>query len=291
MRPFIYQSRINGSIIYSFLGKRGLIVYLAALKKGAIRAAHPYHVIYRELPPPPPEVVWDNCTQYEKNELDKIQNKAARIVTGTTKLVSIRALYEEVKWDTLEERRRKHKLALFYKMANGLSPPYLSSLTPLPRASSYNLRNTNNIQTIHARTNQQYNSFLLSKIRDWNNLTLDVRNSDSLYRFKRNLNNNDRFVPKYFYSGIRKLQILHTRLRTGCSSLNHDLFVKHITTRLFVFVEILKTLKRIDLNITISRYTQVTLQGILFGSSTLPINANKAIFKAVHKYIKESKRF
>ena len=37
-----------------FLGKRGLIVYLAALKKGAIRAAHPYHVIYRELPPPHP---------------------------------------------------------------------------------------------------------------------------------------------------------------------------------------------------------------------------------------------
>ena len=40
--------------LYSFLGKKGLIVYLAALKKGAIRAAHPYHVIYRELPPPPP---------------------------------------------------------------------------------------------------------------------------------------------------------------------------------------------------------------------------------------------
>ena len=27
--------------------KRGLIVYLAALKKGAIRVAHPYYVIYR----------------------------------------------------------------------------------------------------------------------------------------------------------------------------------------------------------------------------------------------------
>ena len=51
MGPFIYQSRKNGSVIYSFLGKRGVIVYLAALKKGAIRAAHPYHVIYRELPP------------------------------------------------------------------------------------------------------------------------------------------------------------------------------------------------------------------------------------------------
>ena len=249
------------------------------------------------------DVVWDNCTQYEKNELDKIQNEAARIVTGTTKLVSIRALYEEVKWDTLEERRRKHKLALFYKMVNGLSPPYLSSLIPLPRASSYNLRNTNDIQTIHARTDQYYNSFLPSVIRDWNNLTLDTRNSDSLYSFKRNLNNNDRFVPKYFYSGIRKLQILHTRLRTGCSSLNHDLFVKHITDSPLCFCGDTENTEhyflscplyqnqRIDLNIAISRYTQVTMQVILFGSSTLPLHANKAIFEAVHKYIKESKRF
>ena len=214
------------------------------------------------------DVVWDNCTQYEKNELDKIQNEAARIVTGTTQLVSIRALYEDVKWNTLEERRRKHKLALFYKMVNGLSPPYLSSLIPPPRSSSYNLRNTNNIQTIHARTNQYYNSFLPSVIRDWNNLTLDVRNSDSLYRFKRNLNNNDIFVPKYFYSGIRKLQILHTRLRTGCcSSLNHDLFVKHITDSPLCFCGDTENTEhyflscplyqnqRIDLNITSSRYT------------------------------------
>ena len=48
---------------YSFLVKRGLNVYLAALKKGAIRAAHPYHVIYRELPPPvtppPPRLTTD----------------------------------------------------------------------------------------------------------------------------------------------------------------------------------------------------------------------------------------
>ena len=33
MEPFIYQSRKNGSVIYSFLGKGGLIVYLAALKR------------------------------------------------------------------------------------------------------------------------------------------------------------------------------------------------------------------------------------------------------------------
>ena len=35
------------------------------------------------------DVVWNNCTQYESNELDKIQNEATRIVTGETKLGSI----------------------------------------------------------------------------------------------------------------------------------------------------------------------------------------------------------
>ena len=39
-----------------FVEKRGPIIYLAALKKGAIRHAHPYYAIYRKLPAhPPPE--------------------------------------------------------------------------------------------------------------------------------------------------------------------------------------------------------------------------------------------
>ena len=61
------------------------------------------------------DIIWDNCTQYEKNELDKIQNEAARIATGTTKLISIHALYSEIRWDTLQHRRNNHKLTLFYK--------------------------------------------------------------------------------------------------------------------------------------------------------------------------------
>ena len=37
-----------------FVEKRGPVIYLAALKKGAIWHAHPYYAIYRKLPPPPP---------------------------------------------------------------------------------------------------------------------------------------------------------------------------------------------------------------------------------------------
>ena len=44
----------NGAIHILFVEKRGPIIYLAALRKGAIRHAHPYYAIYRKLPPPPP---------------------------------------------------------------------------------------------------------------------------------------------------------------------------------------------------------------------------------------------
>ena len=41
------------------------------------------------------DVVSNNCTQYESNELDKIQNEAARIVTPATKLAPIDTLHTE----------------------------------------------------------------------------------------------------------------------------------------------------------------------------------------------------
>ena len=68
------------------------------------------------------DVVWDNCTQQEKHEIEKIQLEAARIATGTTKLVSVQKLYDEIGWETLDVRRRKHKLVLFYKMYNDIAP-------------------------------------------------------------------------------------------------------------------------------------------------------------------------
>ena len=177
------------------------------------------------------DVIWDNCTQYEKNELDKIQNEAARIATGATKLVSLGALYKETQWDSLGKRRENHKLTLFYKMIYNFTPPYLSSLVPQPvsNLSRYNLRNSNDVQIIDARTNQYYNSFLPSAVRSWNNLPVAAKESDSVNSFKRFLNQNKTPVPKYYYTGSRKAQILHTRLRTNCSSLNMDLFLKNIS--------------------------------------------------------------
>ena len=66
----------------------------------------------------------------KKNDLDKMQNEAARIATGATKLVSLNALSKEICWESLEQRRQNHRLTLFYKIFYNNTPLYLSSLVP-----------------------------------------------------------------------------------------------------------------------------------------------------------------
>ena len=56
--------------------------------------------------------------------------EAAQISIGATKPISVQKLYEETGWEPLIIRRRKHKLVLFSKMYNHLTPPYLSSIVP-----------------------------------------------------------------------------------------------------------------------------------------------------------------
>ena len=74
--------------------------------------------------------VWDNCSTECKAQLEAIHNKAARIVSGATKLGKIEKLLAEVGWETLQERRNKHKLVIFFKILNGLTPSYLHDLLP-----------------------------------------------------------------------------------------------------------------------------------------------------------------
>ena len=132
------------------------------------------------------DVIWDNCTPYEKNELDKSPKKAARITTGTTKLVSLDKLYKEVGWQTLHRRRHNHKITLFYKMFNQLTQVYLSSLIPqqVNDFSHQNIRNSNDNHTIRSNTSLYHNSFIPSTLRQWNSLPVEVKQLNTLSSFK-----------------------------------------------------------------------------------------------------------
>lgn len=251
------------------------------------------------------DVVWDNCAQYEKDELERIQHEAARIATGTTRLVSLNSLYNEIRWEPLQKRRNDHKLSLLFKMKNNLTPTYLSSLIPqnVGNISRYNLRNADDLQPIHSRTVLYSNSFLPSTVRDWNNLPGEVRQIDSIDTFKQFLNRERERVPKYFYHGNRRGQILHTRLRTNCSNLNNDLYLKNIndsplcqcgsveTTYHYFFECPMYTRQRTALFNSISQHHNVTLNLLLFGQASLSDETNTTIFETVQTYLLHTKRF
>ena len=55
------------------------------------------------------DLIFDNLTNFEPNELDKIQNEAVRIVNGTTKLTSIENLNTDSGGQTLGNRCKIHK--------------------------------------------------------------------------------------------------------------------------------------------------------------------------------------
>ena len=82
---------------------------------------------------------------------------------------------------------------------------------------NYNLRNSNNIHLVNARTSLYFNSFLPPAVRDWNNIPDDRRNVDSVIAFKKVLSRDKPIVPKHYPFGNKKEQILHTRLRTNCA--------------------------------------------------------------------------
>lgn len=251
------------------------------------------------------DVVWDNCTQYEINALEKIQIEAARIATGTTKLVSLNKLYQETGWETLEERRSKHKLCLFYKMSNNLSPDYLNSLVPpsIETTTSYTLRDASNIRYPMARTQLYYKSFLPSSIRSWNELAPDIKDSSSIQSFKYQLNKNLTKPPKYYYYGDRFLQIQHTRLRTNCSILNEHLFSKNIISDPYCACGAIESTKhfffecqrynriRTVMLTTLARYCVPNVSNILFGVANMDYQTNLQILASVFKFIQDSQRF
>ena len=111
------------------------------------------------------------------HQLEAIHTESTRIVSGATKLCSIEKLFVELGWESLQSRRNKHKLILFYKILHGLTPDYLYDLVPplVQDTTSYNLRNSDNIQNYRARSNLFLNSFFPSTIRAWNDLPNDTK--------------------------------------------------------------------------------------------------------------------
>ena len=75
--------------------------------------------IYRALVQPSFDycsMVWGNCGEGSKEKLQRLQNRAARVITGDTYEIRSTDILKKLNWKTLEERRKEQKLAYVAKV-------------------------------------------------------------------------------------------------------------------------------------------------------------------------------
>jgi hypothetical protein len=255
------------------------------------------------------DVVWDNNVEADQSlqPLDKIQNQAARAVTGATARCTTTSLYNELRWQTLTERRLNHRLCLFYKMVNNLAPAYLTELIPpqIYERTRYNLRNRHNLDEPLARLQSLSKSFIPSTTKAWNQLTSMARDSPSIPSFKNRTQHKKAKCNKMYYHGARLPSVHHTRMRMGCSALRSHLYnrinvvdspvcacgAENEDAYHFLLVCPIYRVHRIKMLEVIHPITSPSLPTLLHGDPKLTPEGNAKIFNVVHEYITSTRRF
>ena len=69
--------------------------------------------------------VWDNCNKTLAVKRQKLQNRAARVLTFSSYDANTDALIDKLGWKKLSFQRQFQKAVMVYKSLNGLAPEYM----------------------------------------------------------------------------------------------------------------------------------------------------------------------
>ena len=72
------------------------------------------------------DILFHECSQTLSNQLERVQTQAALIVSGCWQGSNMEKVRKELGWESLHDRRKFHRLSLYYKIKNNLAPPYLT---------------------------------------------------------------------------------------------------------------------------------------------------------------------
>ena len=123
--------------------------------------------------------VWDGMSGCLSDKLQKLQNRAARVITQSPFDTSSNLLVAMLKWEKLSLRRKKQK---------ELAPDYLQCLFTQRHVNDYNLRNLEGkLSLSKPMTNYLKRSFCYSGACLWNNLPQDLKSVCSIGQFKRGI--------------------------------------------------------------------------------------------------------
>ena len=133
--------------------------------------------------------VWGCAGSTDINQLQKLQNRAARIITNSSFDTPSRPLITELGWKTVEELIGNESKTMVFKSLNDLAPQYLCNLfTKNSACSSRILRNTETdlrLPKKRSANGQKCFSFRGAKL--WNSLPAESKTASSLGSFKKSI--------------------------------------------------------------------------------------------------------
>ena len=133
--------------------------------------------------------VWGACGGTKLQVLQKLQNRAARIVTNSSYDSSASALIQTLNWPTVADMIHVETACMVYKSINDLAPEYLSEIfTKNSARSRKNLRNTaTDLQVPLMKTCNGQRAFSYRGAGVWNHLDSKVKQASSFKAFKEGL--------------------------------------------------------------------------------------------------------
>ena len=72
-------------------------------------------------------VVWGTCSKNLSSKLQKLQNRAARVLTFSNYDCSTSELFQNLKWSKLVHQRAVSKAIMMHSIVNNTAPEYLTS--------------------------------------------------------------------------------------------------------------------------------------------------------------------
>ena len=116
-------------------------------------------------------MVWNNCSKTLQNKLQKLQNKAGRIITGDCYKTASDTVRSKLSWDTLEARREKQLETCMIQIMKGNSIDYLRELFTIHANQTYELRSNNRVLHLpKPKTNALKRSCSYKGAAAWNNI-------------------------------------------------------------------------------------------------------------------------
>ena len=129
--------------------------------------------------------VWGCIGNGLSQKLEKLQNRAARIITGSSWDARSAPILNALKWNSLADRRAKQLKSLMFKTVNNLVPEYLSDkFASVNTIHRHNLRGAqHNLFIPRPNTEALKKSFRYRGAVTWNSLSAEAKQATTLNSF------------------------------------------------------------------------------------------------------------